>query len=91
MPQAEYQRRLLDRGHAAQRWENQPAQRYRIADLDLNEVSRTLADAQTAGRLDTPVSDPVEVLEKLKLVEGGRPLQAAVVAYAKEMLPDYPQ
>jgi len=37
------------------------------------------------------VSDAVEALEKLKLVEGGQPLQAAVVAYAKEMLPDYPQ
>jgi hypothetical protein len=50
-----------------------------------------VADAVAAGRLESAVTNPVEALEKLKLVEGGRPLQAAVVAFAKEMLPDYPQ
>jgi ATP-dependent DNA helicase RecG len=54
-------------------------------------VRRAVADAVAAGRLESPVSSPVEALEKLKLEENGRPLQAAVVAFAKELLPDYPQ
>jgi ATP-dependent DNA helicase RecG len=91
MPQAEYERRLLERGHALRRWENQPAERYRVDDLDLEEVRRTLAEAQFCGRLAVPTTDPVEALEKLRLIEAGRPLQAAVVAYAKEVFPDYPQ
>jgi ATP-dependent DNA helicase RecG len=57
----------------------------------MKEVRRAVADAVTAGRLESPVSRPTEALEKLKLVENGRPLQAAVVAFAREVLPDYPQ
>ena len=50
-----------------------------------------MSDAVAAGRLEAPVTDPLEALKKLKLVEDGRLLQAAVVAFAKELLPDYPQ
>jgi ATP-dependent DNA helicase RecG len=91
MPQADYERRLLERGHALRRWENQPAERYQLDNLDLNEVRRTLADAQACGRLEVPATDPLEALEKLKVVARGQVLQAAVVAYANEVLPDYPQ
>ncbi|MHB1423322.1 MAG: ATP-binding protein [Gemmataceae bacterium] len=91
MPQAEYERRLLERGHPQRRWENQLAERYRLKDLDMKEVRHAVADAVAAGRLESPVTNPTEALEKLKLVEHGHPLQAAVVAFAKEVLPDYPQ
>jgi ATP-dependent DNA helicase RecG len=91
MLQAEYERRLLERGHPQRRWENLPAERYGLKDLDLKEVRRAVADAVAAGRLDPPVMGPTEALKKLKLIEDGHPLQAAVVAFAKEMLPDYPQ
>lgn len=37
------------------------------------------------------MTSPVEALEKLKRVENDRILQAAMVAFAKEVLPDYPQ
>jgi ATP-dependent DNA helicase RecG len=91
MPQAEYERRLLERGHSQRRWENQRAERYRLKDLDMKEVRRAVSDAVAVGRLEAPVTNPTEALVKLRLIEGGSPLQAAVVAFAKEMLPDYPQ
>lgn len=91
MPQAEYKRRLLERSHALRRWENQVAARYRPADLDLEEIRWTLSDAREAGRLAAPTTDPLDALEKLKVIDNGQILQAAVVAFAKEMLPEYPQ
>jgi ATP-dependent DNA helicase RecG len=91
MPQTEYDRRLLERGHPQRRWENQLADRYRLKHLDMREVRKAVFDATAVGRLESPVTNPVEALEKLKLLENGRVLQAAVVAFAKEVLPDYPQ
>lgn len=91
MPQPEYERRLLERAHPQQRWENQPAHRHRIADLDEEEILRAVRDAHYAGRLESDVMNPVEALRKLNLVEGDQPNQAAVVAFAKDPLPDYPQ
>ena len=91
MPQAEYERRLLDRLHPQHRWENQAAERYRLKQLDMKEVRRAVGDATAAGRLESAVTSPVEALEKLKLIENGRVLQAGVVAFAREVLPDFPQ
>jgi ATP-dependent DNA helicase RecG len=91
VPQADYERRLLERGHPQRRWENQVAERYQLKDLDAKELGRAMSDAVAAGRLEAPVTDPVEALKKLKLIEDGRLLQAAVVAFARELLPDYPQ
>lgn len=89
MPQAEYQRRLLERDHPTRRWENRPAPG--SPPLDLAEVGRMLSDAVAAGRLDSPITDPAEALRKLGLVTGGATTQAAVVAFAAEPFPDYPQ
>ena len=47
-------RRLLERIHPYHRWENQPAQRYRVEDLDLDEVRRTLADVRSPALPWTP-------------------------------------
>lgn len=91
MPQPEYERRLLQRAHPKQRWENQPAPRHRIADLDEEEIMRAIRDAQYAGRLESDVMNPVEALRKLNLLEGDQPNQAAVVAFARNPLPDFPQ
>ena len=91
MPQPEYERRLLERAHPQQRWENQPAHRHQITDLDEEEILRAVRDAHYAGRLESDVMNPVEALRKLNLVENDQPNQAAVVAFAKNPLPDYPQ
>ncbi|MBA3315277.1 MAG: putative DNA binding domain-containing protein [Planctomycetaceae bacterium] len=91
MPQQEYARRLLERGHSQSRWENRVAEGYALRDLDLDEVRRMVSEAGDAGRLDAPVTGPREALQKLHLLDNGRPLQAAIVAFAKEVQPSYPQ
>src|SRR5208282_299293 len=48
MPQAEYDRRLLERGHPQRRWENQVADGYRLKHLDMKEVRRAVSDATAA-------------------------------------------
>jgi len=91
MPQADYERRLLERGHARQRWENQPAVGFRQDDLDEAEIQQTVTEAMAAGRLIGPWSGPADTLRKFHLLVDGVPTQAAVVAFAKEPLPNYPQ
>jgi ATP-dependent DNA helicase RecG len=51
MPQSEYQRRLLQRDHARERWENQIAIGYRVKDLDATEIRQMVSDSIAAGRL----------------------------------------
>jgi len=89
MPQSEYQRRLLERDHATLRWENRAAAGDFV--LDLSEVQRTLTDAVAAGRLESSITDPRRALEKLGLVGSDRVTQAAVVGFAVEPFPLYPQ
>ena len=86
MPQAEYERRLLERGHSQQRWENQVAEDYVFDDLDVVEIRRTIREAVDAGRLDSTLTGPTEALEKFHLVKGNSVVQAAVVAFAKEVI-----
>jgi ATP-dependent DNA helicase RecG len=91
MPQQEYELRLLERGHSRQRWENQVAEDYRLGDLDRKEIQRTVREALNANRLEASVESPKEVLAKLHLITNQGVLQAAVVAFAKDVLPDFPQ
>ena len=91
MPQAEYQRRLLARVYLKHRWENQPAERYSVADLDLAEVERTHRIAIDVRGLETPFTSPLDTLDRLQLRRDGLLLQAAVVLFGKKQMPDYPQ
>ncbi len=91
MPQAEYQRRLLARIYKDKRWENQPAERYTIADLDLEEVERTLRAAVHQGRLESTPADPLEGLDRLQLRVDDQLLRAAVILFGRKQMPDYPQ
>jgi predicted HTH transcriptional regulator len=70
MPQAEYQRRLLARALARDRWENQPAAGYGEADLDREEIERTVRAAVHCGRLESQPADPLELLDRLHLRAG---------------------
>ncbi len=70
MPQAEFERRLLERGHSQHRWENQVAEGFQLRDLDRKEVTRTVREAVNANRLEASVESPVEVLEKTPFDEG---------------------
>ncbi|MCC6590118.1 MAG: putative DNA binding domain-containing protein [Bryobacterales bacterium] len=91
MPQQTYQRLLLDRAHARQRWENLPSS-FEIEDLDSGEIARTREGAIAAGRLDPLMSGADEdFLERVGLRANGRILNAAVVVFGRRFLPDYPQ
>jgi len=91
MPQETYQRLLLERAHAKQRWENLPAA-VTLEDLDQDEILRTLKLGVAAGRMSASMSaDAADVLDRLGLRDHDRVLNAAVEVFGRRMLPDYPQ
>jgi ATP-dependent DNA helicase RecG len=91
MPQETYQRLLLERAHAKQRWENLPAP-VSLEDLDHEEILRTLKLGAAVGRMPASVSaDVTDVLDRLGLRIRDHVLNAAVVVFGRRMLPDYPQ
>ncbi len=92
MPREEYQRLLLERDHSRRRWENAPAEGVEINDLDQEEILRTVRLGIRAGRLpEATGTDVGEILDRLKLRREGRLLDAAVVLFGKDPMPDYPQ
>jgi ATP-dependent DNA helicase RecG len=92
MTQVRYEKVLLDRAHGKRRWENEPAEGVELRDIDREEVFRIVEAAKSEGRLIGSVGNRVaDVLDRLKLRRDGRILQAAVVLFGKEFLPDYPQ
>lgn len=78
----EYNRVLLERLHSDRRWENEPASGWTVADLDQEEILRTLDESVRRGRADDPgTRDPSEVLRGLGLIRGSDLLRAAVVLF----------
>jgi ATP-dependent DNA helicase RecG len=91
MPQEKYQRILLDRAHASQRWENLPAPTA-LDDLDHNEILKTVRLGVAAGRMSPSISDEVtDVLDRLGIRDQGSLLNAAAVVFGRRVLPHYPQ
>lgn len=72
-------------------WERRPALGVTVEDLDAEEIARTRRIAVESGRFDPSTTGTDETLRKLNLTEEGTPLQAAVVAFADEVMPWYPQ
>jgi len=95
MPREEYDRRLMERLHATQRWENQPVpEGVTIDDLDAEEIQTTLENAIRLGRLKAPRQrDTASILRGLELIHNGKLLNAAVALYGKSdrLKPLYPQ
>ena len=85
MPRDEYERRLVERLHATQRWENDPvAEGVSIEDLDAEEIQITLDNAIRLGRLEaTDRRDSASILRGLELIREGTLLNAAVALYGK--------
>ena len=78
----EYNLMLFERMHSEQRWENQPADGWSIAELDTAEIQRTVAEAVRRGRLEQPLSrDPSDMLRGLGLLREDVLLRAAVVLF----------
>lgn len=81
----EYNRMLLERLHSEQRWENEPAPGWAVADLDADEVVRTVDEAVRRGRADDPgTRDLAELLRGLGLMRDGIILRAAVVLFGNQ-------
>ena len=80
----EYNRILLERLHGDQRWENQPATGWTLADLDGVEITRTLEESIRRGRADDPgTRDPAEMLRGFGLMKDGQILRAAAVLFGR--------
>jgi ATP-dependent DNA helicase RecG len=80
----EYNRILLERLHGDQRWENQPAVGWTLADLDGMEITRTLEESIRRGRADDPgTRDPVEMLRGFGLMKDDQLLRAAIMLFGR--------
>lgn len=92
MPQEQYQLLLLQRTHSRHRWENTAVSRFDLADLDHEEILRTVRRGIEAGRLSEATGTDVgEILERLKLRSDRQILNAACVLFGKDPISDYPQ
>ena len=92
LPQATYQRLLNERAHSRIRWENQAAEGYDIANLDSEEILRTVRLGIASGRLPESTGSGIsDILERLGLLLDGRPNQASIVLFGTRFIPDYPQ
>ncbi len=92
MPQAKYERLLIERGHAKRRWENLPAEGLTLKDLDRREILRTRELAIQQNRISPDTSRDIgEILDRLGLRIDGVLTHAALMLYGKRFLPDYPQ
>jgi len=92
MPQARYERLLVERGHAKRRWENLPADGLALKDLDRREILRTRELSIQRNRISPDTSRDIgEILDRLGLRVNGVLTQAVLMLYGKRFLPDYPQ
>jgi len=90
----EYNRMLLERVHGEQRWENQPATGWSVADLDAAEITKTIEEAIRRGRVEDPgTRDLQELLRGLGLTKDGVLLRAALVLFghAPRLGAEFPQ
>ena len=82
MSSDEYNRMLFERMHSVRRWENEPATGWKVDDLDVGEIRRTVAEAVRVGRLSEPGGrEPEELLRGLGLLRGGVLFRAAAVLF----------
>ncbi len=85
MSREEYNRILIERFHGERRWESESAEGWTVADLDGDELTRTIDEAIQRGRLSDPgTRDPLEVLRGFGLVRENQLVRAAVVLFGKE-------
>ncbi len=92
MPQENYHRLLAERPDSRTRWETLLAEGYDLANLDQEEILRTVRLGIAAGRLpESTGSNVSDILSRLGLFKEGKLNNAAVVLFGTHFLPDYPQ
>lgn len=71
MPQSTYQRLLTERDQQGGRWENLAARGWKPADLDSEEILRTVRLGISAGRMpESTGHDVTDILNRLGLLAG---------------------
>lgn len=92
MPQEQYALLIAARGGFQCKWELQVDENVSLADVDLDEVTRTAKIAVAEGRLpqDIDVNDPEDLLRRFGLLKGGQPLNGALALFGKRLM-YYPQ
>ena len=92
MPQTMYEERLRQRDSFKFRWESQIAEEYSISDLDEKRIREVVSIGIRSGRINSSADgDTIEsILSHLHLVKDGKPTNAAVALFAKDMNA-YPQ
>lgn len=94
MPREVYERKVIEKVHRVQRWENEPATGFTIDDLDHDEIQMIVKESIRRGRMDEPPSrSTFDILRGLNLINEGQLLNAAIVLFAKreKLMPFYPQ
>lgn len=84
MTSAQIEQMFLERVHAQQRWENEPADGWKINDLDSEEILRTADVSIRQNRLPaTAASSLADLLQGLGLMKDGILLRAGVALFGK--------
>ena len=84
MSRGQYNQMLLERMHAVDRWENQPADGWSVNDLDSAEIQRTVEESINRGRGEDPGTRNTErLLLGLGLIKNDVLLRAAVVLFGE--------
>jgi ATP-dependent DNA helicase RecG len=92
MPQSTYQRLLTERDQQGGRWENLAARGWKPADLDSEEILRTVRLGISAGRMpESTGHDVTDILNRLGLLAGEEARNAAVALFGRRFMPAFPQ
>lgn len=91
MSQHLYEQLLVHRGQLNHTWEEQSAEGYDLDSLDHEEIRRTIKDGVDNHRIGVEVLnyDIEHILSNFKLLRDSKLVNAAVVLYAKDVLPNY--
>ena len=85
LSQAAFNSLLLEKLHAEQRWENEPARDWTVADLDEREIRRTVDEAVRRGRLEDPGTRNIPALLRgLGVLKDDGLLRAAAVLFGAD-------
>jgi ATP-dependent DNA helicase RecG len=93
MAQHRYEQLLVKRGQLNYAWDELPAADYGIDSLDHEEIRRTIRQGIEANRISEKAltEEITDILKRLRLLRNGRLTNAAVVLFAKDVQPNYPQ
>lgn len=93
MSQHRYEQLLVKRGQLNYAWDTYPATDCKIADLDHDEIRRTVLQGIQVNRIsaDAVNEEVIGILKRLRLYKDNRLTNAAMVLFAKDVRDHYSQ